>query len=712
MRRIWKQIRRWRGRKILVGIVVILVLALAALYPLYHDLKTRYASFLSRTIYDRNGEIIAILPSSRGNYASEIQEYPQKLKELLIRKEDRWFYLHPGINPFAIIRDMTQAIWSHKFEGSSTLTQQTVKILLAQENRRTLNAKIREVPYALALGLFASKENILRMYGTIAPLGNQASGFEEAARYYFGKPVEALSEAEILSLLAALNNPSGRSPGSPRNERFLPKLANALHLSSGTLPTVSPGKYPRRTNTAFELSKVMPECIGSCTLAVDANLTESLRNLLRRNLDSPWLKGVKNGAIVVIRTNPPSPEASAEQGTNENANELLAIVGSPSPTSGADGMQINMAVEPRPVGSTAKPFIYGQAFEMGARPYSLVDDREYRYVIDTGFGFYPKNYDGLYRGLVTLHQALANSLNVPAVKVLEFAGLSNFANLLVKELGFHPRQPLESYGLGIALGGLEVDPLTFTNWFTIFPNQGKLKPLVISRNSELATLKMGENTSEPKEVFPPQITELVTKILSDRATAVDQFGAAGNLYLTAKNYAVKTGTTYDYHDSWTVGYTPDLVVGVWLGNSDNSPIREISGQAGAGRVWRDVMQFMVSTPYYTSKPFDYSRLATFTDSGTLEYGLPNDNYAEARQIMLSEELILSPHDGDEFLLLTQTLIPLKASRSVRWTVDGKFLETGTESVLRPTKIGEYVIGAEDASGKTQRIDIQVNKEGL
>ena len=435
-----------------------------------------------------------------------MQEFPAELKDLLLRKEDRWFYFHPGLNPLSILRDGAQAIVTHRISGSSTLAQQTVKVLLGHENQRSFGAKLTEVPYALALGIFASKDQILKMYGTVAPLGNQAQGFEEGARYYFGRSPSALSRAEMLSLLAALNNPASRFPGSSKNERFLPRLAVALGVAKVDPPVVAPGKFPRVTDPSFDVSGVMPKCIGSCTLTIDARLTESLRSLLRRELDSPWLQGVKNGAIIIIRTGTNGGNTNiheqtlrqaqgitARMNTNAETNELLAIVGSPNPRSEAEGQQINMAIEPRPVGSTVKPFIYSEAFARGARPYTLVDDREYRYTIGTGFGFYPKNYDGTYRGLVTLHQALVNSLNVPAVKTLEFAGLENFQKFLTNELNFRSRQPLESYGLGIALGGLEVDPLTFTNWFTAFPTGGVLRPLMIVQ---------GENVPHPRKASP------------------------------------------------------------------------------------------------------------------------------------------------------------------------------------------------------------------
>jgi membrane carboxypeptidase/penicillin-binding protein PbpC len=387
------------------------------------------------------------------------------------------------------------------------------------------------------------------------------------------------------------------------------------------------------------------------------------------------------------------------------------MVGSPDPSAGSGGRQINMAIEPRPIGSTVKPFIYAKAFEKGARPYTLVDDREYKYPIGTGFYLYPKNYDGLYHGTVTLHQALSNSLNVPTVKTLEFEDVNYFDDFLTNALQFYPRQQLENYELGIALGGLEMDLLTLSDYFTIFPSEGILKPLkmVNSGGEPYIQPPMAGKITESKRVVDANFVKLVNKILSDRATGVDQFGLKSNLNLSEPNYAVKTGTSYDYHDSWAIGYTPDSLVGVWVGNSSNKPIRQISGQAGAGKIWRETMELMLSSTYNKKSEFNFDGLKEFSENGTLEFGLPNDDYNAARDIMKDNVLILQPHNGDTFSNEPGGTIPLEGRTEADWQVDGKYFGTG-KSLSLPAKTGIHKITASVKDGRTQSVSIEVTKE--
>ena len=359
-----------------------------------------------------------------------------------------------------------------------------------------------------------------------------------------------------------------------------------------------------------------------------------------------------------------------------------------------------MAVSPRPIGSTVKPFIYTQAFEEGARPYTLVDDREYRFEIGTGFALYPKNFDGQYRGLVTLHQALSNSLNVPSVKTLEFVGVNTFGDLLEHTLGFRPRQSIQTYSLGIALGGLEMDPLTLANYFTVFQNEGVLKPLAVAQSGDTPHTippPMAKLIGISQPVFHPALVELTNKILSDRQTGVDQFGIKSNLNLTATNYAVKTGTSYNYHDSWTVGYTPDFLVAVWLGNSDNTAIHKTTGQSGAGRVWHDTMELLLNSPYNKKTPFTFSHVASYMNSGSLDYGLEGDNYDKVRNLLIDSDIILTPHDGDEFLYDPKMRIPLRSRGTVQWLINGVSRDSNQEFSWTPPTPGKYKIEAIDAN---------------
>lgn len=696
---------------------------------------TRYIQKLyqgggSVIIQDRYGELIQIQPNAKGYYARGAEDVPERLKKLLIKKEDHFFYYHLGINPLSIIRDIAGYFSSGKLNGSSTLTQQLVKNLLGNETDRTLKNKIVETFYSFGLELHASKKDILKMYLDTAYFGNQIQGIEEASRFYFSKPAAALNEVEILELLVTLNSPSSRYPGTSANKKILNRLAAILEVETskyqralGVYPAGSPSSFgdvetrfwrltssgvnrgpgeEMKSDAAFEVSTLGVTCKKACETTLDLKITASLRKVLKRNLSLPSFYTVKNGAMVVIKL----PE-----------NELLAIVGSPNPNSLDSGYQINMAIEPRPIGSTAKPFIYLTAFEKGARPYSVVEDREYKYEIGTGFAFYPKNYDGKYRGEVTLHQALSNSLNVPSVKVLEFVTLEKFYQFLRDRLGFKPIQPLENYELGIALGSLEMDLLTLANYFTIFPNEGMLKPLKILKEeaeTDIQLPPMGYKNSREKKISDKNFIQLINKLLSDRETAVEQFGIKSSLNLEAKNYALKTGTSRDFHDSWTIGYTPDFLVGVWIGNSDNTPLKQVSGQTGAGKIWHEAMDILLNSSYNKKTPFSFDALKEFKESGSIEYGLREDNYLENKFLLKPKDskLIFQPHHGDTFLFEEKMTINLVSRTKIQWYLNDVFLEERKEVAWHPLKSGKYIIRARADNGKDEKIKIELLQEDL
>ena len=694
-----------RLKKILYVLIIITFIVGGFLYA-YHlqkQLKVIYQSQRSVIISDRNGKEIAITPNKKGYYAPFTENIPERFKELLVKKEDRFFYYHLGMNPLSIAREFLGKLIPPERKGSSTITQQLTKLLLGNEGKRTIGNKIKEAFSALSLELYSSKEEILTMYANMAYFGNQAQGIKEASRFYFNRDPSSLDGKQIVKLLAALNNPSQGYPGTALNDRRARLLLNTLKI-----PLTAPlnekkelalplSRNERNNDTAFELKSQKITCQRDCKLTIDEGLTETLRRILLRNLSSPSFAGVKNGAIVVIKL----PE-----------NELLAIIGSPKPSLQKDGYQINMATRPRAIGSIAKPFIYLNAFQKGARPYTLIEDKEYKYDIGTGFAFYPKNYDGRYRGTVTLHQALSNSLNVPSVKTLEFAGIKNFYDFLARALSFIPFQPLENYELSLALGGLEMDPLTVAHYFTIFPNQGILKPLKIFSSGETKYLTPGMSAPlfGEKEIAPKRFTQLINKILADRETSVDQFGMKSNLNLPAQNYGVKTGTSRNFHDSWTVGYTPDFLVAVWIGNSDNKPMWRLSGQSGAGKIWHEVMEFLLNSPYNKKTPFDFDAIKEFTQSGSIEYGLKGDDYARIRTLLLKESVIANPHNGDIFILERGMRIPLNAPREVKWTINGAPLGKATSLDWRPINPGVYHITAEGEKGVKENIAVEIRPE--
>lgn len=690
-------------RIIVTGVFLIWLFLFIATVPATRKLQTLYESQESRIVRDRNGVIIRIEPNEKGFYAQFTETIPPQFAELLLKKEDQWFLYHPGINPIRIAADFFSYIIGKKRNGSSTLTQQLVKTLLGNENDRTVKNKVNEAWYSLALELHATKNDILTMYANTAFFGEQSQGIAEASRHFFGKPPETLNDEEIVSLIITLANPTNRHPGTAANTRSLPEFAQAMRMRKETVNRnrISPIQDSKRSHqSSFELSSLHFSCGKECKVSLDVELSSKLRSLLADVLASPDFKSVSNGAIVVLSL----PD-----------NEILALIGSPDPRSSEPGNQINMAVQPRPIGSTLKPFIYARAFEKGARPYTLADDREYRYTIGTGFAFYPRNYDGSYRGLVTLHEALANSLNVPSVKVLEYVGTRAFAEYVEDVLGFRPIQSLENYGIGLALGSLEMDLLTLTHYFSVFPSGGMLRPLTIGKESHSRMIipsPMGLANPEEKRVLETYAVALINKILSDRHTGVEQFGIKSSFNLPFDNYALKTGTSRDFHDSWTIGYTPDFVVGVWIGNHDNTPMHRISGQIGAGKLWSAVMEIMLNSSYNRQSSFDFGGVKEFADGNSLEYGLGGDDYEFARNVLLDRDnaLITHPHDNDVFLFSDGMTIPLEARQDAAWYVNGVYEGQGRHHSWKPKAAGQYEIAASASAGKNEAVTVRIDEK--
>jgi len=448
---------------------------------------------------------------------------------------------------------------------------------------------------------------------------------------------------------------------------------------------------PYNDTAWLELADILADC-DECSTTLDSDLNSRVRALLKSHIERGRDYGITHGAVAVV---------------DVHTGELLVLVGSPAPESRLEGMRINMALETRPIGSTIKPFLYVHGFAKGLRPYTLVDDREHKFDIETGFPLYPKNYDGQYRGTVTLEESLANSLNVPAVEVLRFIGLGESYEFLERTLGFKPPQSWEAYAYGIALGGLELDLVTLTHAFTAFARKGELVPLITGYRESgepYYFLAPHSHLEERVQIAAPEYIALVNTILTDRTAGVEQFGQKGSLHLSRSGYGVKTGTSRDYHDSWTIGYTGDYAVGVWLGNVGNTPMNKVSGATGAGTVWHDVMELLFTTPYYQATPLNMGGVVQVPSERSYVYGLPNDDVAEATTLLQNDDLIMLPHEGDTFLLTEEMRIPLTAAEEAVWTINDT--EFGTVEAWYPTKAGTYTLTA-DTESRHESIEISI-----
>jgi membrane carboxypeptidase/penicillin-binding protein PbpC len=278
-------------------------------------------------------------------------------------------------------------------------------------------------------------------------------------------------------------------------------------------------------------------------------------------------------------------------------------------------------------------------------------------------------------------------------------GLEDFYQFLEQDLEFKPIQDLHNYQLGIALGALEMSLLDLSHYFTIFPNQGVLKDLKIDNNQ----------TAASKEIAEEKYIQLINKILNDRKTGIEQFGLKSELNLFQGNYALKTGTSRDYKDSWVIGYTPDFLVGVWVGNADASPTQEVSGQIGAGAIWSETMNLLLNSKYNKKTPFAFNLLEDFNNEGNIEYGLPGDDYQKVRNALKETDisLILNPHNGDDFILEGNTQIIFEAKEKVKWYVNSEFMGEEDRIVFKPQGTGVYEITAQSPEGQKEVIYISL-----
>lgn len=695
MKKFSSLMRDTEGRKrILGGIALGVVVVIAFLYVADRRLVENYKNLESVAMEDRNGVLLTLLPNAKGAYGRYEASLPPRVKKMLVRKEDRFFYIHPGVNPLSTVRATFRYITGHRVGGASTITQQLVKNLLGHEQDRSIANKFTEMFYSVALELFNSKEQILTMYGNTVYMGNQVQGLSEASTLYFGKKLEDLDDTKLSMLLATLSSPSVQNPWRDENARASRNLALREGVTFDPEAAIVTKEHAYAPKKNFELASMGETCAETCRTTLDADLTKRLREILKKHVERGWSAGARSGAVVVIKL----PE-----------NELLSIVGTPDPASLESGQQINMALQPRPIGSTAKPFIYLEGFAKGLRPYTLVNDREYKFGIGSGFPLYPKNYDGTYRGWITLHAALSNSLNVPTVKVLQYVGLSNFYDFLEHTLGFKPLQDLDAYQYGIALGALEMDPLTLAHYLSLFPGEGTLKPLrlFLDGTTTPAIATPMSPLMEEKKIADPALAELVSRVLNDRLAGVQQFGLASSLNLSQSNYAVKTGTSQDYHDSWTVGYTPDFLVVVWFGNPDNTALKRVTGQSGAGAIWHDAMELLMNSDYNKKTPLNFSLVADVPVGGSIDFGIPGDTIAEHRNLLPDDALIMSPQDGDTYLKEAETRIPLVSPENVSWYANGEFVGAGSRILFSPKEAQDYTIKAVNQNGTSAHILVHV-----
>lgn len=585
------------GKRKALWTVAIIALSLGSvlyIVPLFFPLPDEIVSAPPQGLLfvDRNEKPVRRLLDGefRADDPAGFSEFPQVLIDATLAAEDSRFFRHNGVDPLRMGRAAFDALTKRRFvSGASTITQQTVK-LYSKPRPRSFRTKFIEIFTARKLEMFADKETILTAYLNRLPYGNQYTGARAASLGYFGKPMNDLSAAEA-SLLAGLpNKPSRLNPwknlegAQNRQAWILARMVEENLLTQQQYnsakeekPRFLPG--PSQTFHAPHfvslVQKLNPEAVSDATRkgkAVKTTLDLSLQRFVESTVAA-------NLARLSHQSNEANDLQAAVAVIENGTGEVLALTGSRSFFASRSG-QMNGAWTPRSAGSTLKPFTYLLALERGFTSASILADTPIEYVTSTG-SYQPVNFDRQFHGPVSIRHALANSLNVPAVKLLDqIGGPELIHRTLTEGLQFSSLSDnATEYGLGLTLGNAEVRLLELTNGYACLARLGEWKPFRLCR------------TESPEEVtrqFDPEASWLIADILSDQRARAEAFGLRSPLNLPFR-CAAKTGTSTDFRDNWTIGYTPDFTVGVWVGRFDNRPLNKISGATGAAPIFREVM---------------------------------------------------------------------------------------------------------------------------
>ncbi len=555
-------------------------------------------------IWDKNK---ILLYESAGSVGKKVpitySDLPEHLINAVVASEDVTFWTNPGIDLGAILRSLFLDIKAGRIvSGASTITQQVARTSIISPQKkpsRSVLRKFREILIALRITAFHSKMDILTMYLNQMYFGNLSYGIQAASNTYFGKSVSQLSLAESALLVGLLSSPDARDPFTNINaakkkqstvldlmvkNNFISveKSSEAKQEPLSVIKKRTDIKAPHFVHFVLrELNDLGIETSQGITVytVFDYSVFK-----LSEDLAKLWVERLKdkhdlsNAALVLLKN---------------DTGEILNMLGGVDYFDATHSGQVNMTTALRQPGSALKPVTYAAAFMQGYTPATLIYDVKKVYQTKKGEGFTPNNYDGRYHGLVLAREALASSLNLPAVEMLNKIGINSFLQV-ARGLGISSFNQEERYDLSLTLGGGEVKLLELTNVFSSFARGGNFKApyaiqKIVSDSGKLLYFHHPESGTQVLGENGEQIAFLISDILSDPKARIPGFSEKNPLVLS-RSAAVKTGTTTDWHDNWTVGYTPSYTVGVWVGNNDNHPMREISGVVGAAPLWNQFFE--------------------------------------------------------------------------------------------------------------------------
>lgn len=595
--------------KTFVLLLLLVLIILAAYFFILKDIPST-ATIGSRNypqstkIHDRHGKLLYTIFTSRNQTFVSFNKIPKHLREATIALEDRDFYKHGAIDIRGITRAFISTVFKRKVQGGSTITQQLVKnSLLTPE--RTISRKIKEIFLAFIVESIYSKDKILEMYLNQVPYGGTAYGVEAASRVYFDKSVDKLSLAESAFLAALPEAPSVYSPFGSRPERGKARQLEALRKMREQ-KYIARAEENEAIKQELKFSKIQNKILAphfvfyvkdlltqkygeraveqgglNVTTTLDLNLQEYAQASVAGELKNLERLNVTNGAALI---------------SDPRTGEILAMVGSRDYFDSKIDGNVNVVLAKRQPGSSIKPINYAVGLIKGYTASTPFIDSRVCFPNPGHAPYCPVNYDGKFHGVVQARYALANSYNIPAVKMLKANGVEAMI-ATASAMGISTFEDPTRYGLSLTLGGGEVTMLEMTEAFGVFANNGHRVPLqpilkvTDSRGNVIEEYKPPKSPIFGKKILPDGVAFIISHILLDNGARSQAFGERSVLRVGNYPVSVKTGTTNDFRDNWTIGYTPSRVVTVWVGNNDNKPMSGIvSGVTGAAPIWHDLME--------------------------------------------------------------------------------------------------------------------------
>lgn len=601
LKRLWPKTKKSSVIFALCSMFFVLFLYFFWGLPLPTQLTSESKNPVSTLILDRNGKLIYEIFEEKRRTPIKIEELPPYVGQATIAVEDKDFYKHHGLDIRGIGRAVLQITTKQDLQGGSTITQQLVKTTLLTPDR-TIKRKIRELALTLIIELIYPKDKILEMYLNNVPYGGTAWGIEAASQTYFDKKAHDLTLAES-ALLAGLPaaptrySPFGVNPdfAKDRQEHVLRRMVEDGYINeeqanaakSQVLNFTKPHSL-KAPHFALLVKEQLVEKYGEDVVergglrvktTLDLDLQDFAQETVATEVGRLTKANVHNGAAVV---------------TNPKTGEIYAMVGSKDYFAEDEDGKVNVAIRPRQPGSSIKPLNYALAFLTGKiTPSTPLADVPTCFAVIGQPLWCPVNYDGKFHGAVQARFALGNSYNIPAVRVLALNGVKDFVPF-ARKMGITTFEDPDRYGLSLTLGGGEVKMVDMATAFGVFANGGVKQNLIsiLEVSDWKGNILEKTEIEEGDRVLPMEITYLISHILVDNNARTSAFGESSYLNVAGHSeVSVKTGTTNDKRDNWTIGYNPEVVVAVWVGNNNNEPMSAVaSGITGASPIWNRIMR--------------------------------------------------------------------------------------------------------------------------